>query len=377
MNIEYIYKQLAKAYKTNNVELFNELNEKYKIGLESIDDVELIENRPTIDLSKYFKNWDAEYYKNYTTSRSIVNIEPLHKHELDSEGFKITSYSMVIYKVLNALKDNPNLDEVLNQVEINMDASIAKDFLISKELIKPKAFNKRELRKKYSKYSEDELKKELKSYSLDIDGNKKTLIKRLIDYDLTHKDKSGNYTITQYGNHRLNGVSWVSLYEGYLEYFDFIDFENYMQDYDTGSVMQNSFNYLEENLEMAYDDRDFYRLHDVFCSYAMLNLNEQDFEKSLEWELKVFILKLNPVFLDKEDLNKTEAIEYPNINNIMVLSVLAEIEDLTDIFTKCWSNMELGEMLIDEKSALDYLNKAFDCEDIEKLNDEYVDKYFN
>ncbi len=120
MDRKIVYNELLKAYNSNDEEFFNELNDKYQLGLMSIDQIELIEDRQTIDLSMYYENWNGQYFKNYTTSRFIVSIEPSPKHILKEPEFNIVSYSYMIYHVLTGLMENPNLDEVLDNVELTI-----------------------------------------------------------------------------------------------------------------------------------------------------------------------------------------------------------------------------------------------------------------
>ncbi len=326
MDNEFIYNELLKAYETNDIDLFDEINNKYGLGLTSIDQVEFVEVRPTIDLSKYFVNYRAQYMKNYTTSRFLVNLEPLPKYILKEPEFNIVSYSYMIFHVLTELQVNPNLDEVLDSVELEFESDLAKDILTSQGFV-------------------------------DVDGN-------------------GDATITGYGLMRLAGVDWVKFYEIYLDYFDFNDFERYMKEYDTGSVVKNSLNYLEEHLKIAYDKKEFNRMHDVFSSKAMIYLYEEDFKKALLEELKIFVLKLNHIFLSQDELDSYKAIEFPNINNIIELEVLSQVKSLKRILYRAWIEIDLDEMLMTKKEAYGYLVRAMDGEILDDLSDEIVDKYF-
>ena len=326
MNENKIYDKLVKAYRENDVELFNKLNNQYNLGLTSIDQIALVEDRPTFDLSRYYENYNAQYMKNYTTSRFIVNLEPLPKHILKKPEFNIVSYSYMIYHVLTNLQVNPKIDEILGNVELQFPSDFAKDLLESKGFIEI--------------------------------------------------DSEGFAEITDYGYFRLMGVNWVGFYEQYMDYFDFDDFERYMQENDTGSVVKNSLNYLDEHLKIAYAKKEFDRLHNVFSSKAMIYLNEKEFKKALIEELKIFTLKLNPIYLDKGDLDSYYAIEYPNINNILELYDLAEVKSIKRVLYKAWMDIEFEERLMTKKEAFNYLSRAFDGEIIDELSEEVANKYF-
>ena len=233
----------------------------------------------------------------------------------------------MIFHVLSEIQDNPNLDEVLKHVDLPFNKNFAKDILLSKGFLKPISKNTNEVE------------------------------------------------ITDYGLFRLSGVEWVGFYEMCLDYFDFDDFERYMQNNDVRNVVKNALNYLDENQKMAYDQKDFYRLHDVFSSKALIHVNNQNFKEALNEELKLFILKLNPIYLDKNDLKTYDAIEYPNINNILELHDLAEINNLKDAFYNSWDEMKLEKMLMTKNDAFQYLTKTCNGETLDELSIEINKKY--
>ena len=324
MNQRIIYGELVKAYENNDIKAFNEINEKYGLGLNSIEDVALVEDRPSFDLSRYYENYNPQYFKNYTTSRYITNIEPLPKYKLKERLINMTSYSYMIYHVLSNLQENPNLDEVLDTVELPISSEIAENILETEGFIEV--------------------------------------------------DDDNHAEITEYGLFRLSGVSWVGFYDSFLDYFDFDDFEKYMQEYDTGDVIKNSLNYLNKHLKIAREMKDFDYLHDVFSSKAMVYLNMQEFKKSLLEELKIFALKINPIYLNNYD--SYVAVEFPNINNINVLDDLSEVKSLKRVFYKAWNEMEFEKELMDKDEAFEYLTRAQNGELLDDLSAEIADKHF-
>ncbi|MBR0271188.1 MAG: SAP domain-containing protein [Methanobrevibacter sp.] len=360
MDNEEVFNQLVEVYNNNDIDLFNKLNEEHMLELDSIEEIADIEDREVLDLDD-----DYSYVKNYTYSRSIIDLADYekHLHSLDLMDIHVRSYSLVIFNVILGLQVTSNLDLVLDMLDLNMPKDMAKDFLISNGLVEKGGSNNRKLRKTFKKYDLNELKDELALRSLSTDGNKNALVNRLVNYE-----SENSYVVTDYGIHRFMGVNWVAFYNALLAYFDFDDYEYYMTEYDTGSVLENSLNYLDENIKKGYDEEDFNRLHDAFSSLALININEEDYENALFNELKVFILKLNPVFLDNEELKDYIPIHHSNINNIDALSALAEIDDLKAIFNDAWDDIKFDKKLTSKEDSYNYLNQALN-EDIDELND--------
>ena len=127
---EDIYDQLVEAYNNGDIDTFNRLNDEYMLEFDSIDDIADIEDREGIELDE---DNDMIYLKNYTYSRSIVDLagHEEHKHSLELMQITIRSYSIVIFNVILGLNIDSNLDDVLDSVDLNMDKEIARDFLIS------------------------------------------------------------------------------------------------------------------------------------------------------------------------------------------------------------------------------------------------------
>lgn len=362
MDSDEIFNQLVEVYNDGDIDSFNRLNDEYMLNLDSIDEIADIEDREGLELDE---NNDITYLKNYTYSRSIVDLasHEEHKHSLELMEVHVRSYSTVIFNVILGLNIDSNLENVLDTVDLNMDKDMARDFLISNGLVKKGGLNNQKMRKMYKKYDKSELKDELALHGLSTRGSKSELINRLIKYE-----SENTYVVTEYGMYRFMGVNWVALYNLCLNYFDFDDFEYYMTEYDTGDVVENSLNYVDENIKKGYAEKDFNRLQDSFSSLALLHINFENFEDALFNELKIFILKLNPLFLDNYELKDYIPIHYSNINNIEALSTLSEIDDLKDIFNTAWDDIEYDKKLTSKDDAYRYLKEAMD-DNIDELND--------
>ena len=117
---EDIYDQLVEAYNNGDIDKFNRLNDEYMLDFDSIEDIADIEDREGIELDE---DNDMIYLKNYTYSRSIVDLagHEEHKHSLELMQITIRSYSIVIFNVILGLNIDSNLDDVLDSVDLIMD----------------------------------------------------------------------------------------------------------------------------------------------------------------------------------------------------------------------------------------------------------------
>ena len=168
----------------------------------------------------------------------------------------------------------------------------------------------------YGNYKVSELKEILRKNHLKVSGNKNDLVLRLRENNLYSEFEENEFQLTQDGYYLLAGSQWIEIYEHCMDYFDLDDLENYMMDHNSLDFIQNAMNYLNEHSKIAYQRKDFHRLHDVFSAKSFLYLQNEEFKKALTEELHLYMLRLNPVFLSPEELESYEAMEYSNINNI-------------------------------------------------------------
>ena len=117
-------------------------------NFDSIDEIADIEDREGLELDE---NNDITYLKNYTYSRSIVDLpsHEEHKHSLELMEVHVRSYSTVIFNVILGLNIDSNLENVLDTVDLNMDKDMARDFLISNGLVEKGGLNNQKMRKQH------------------------------------------------------------------------------------------------------------------------------------------------------------------------------------------------------------------------------------
>ena len=369
-------RRLLEIYNNNDEEAFEELLDECPLEITDISQIPTLEDRLNIDLSHYFIDGDEYYMKNYAHSRMITDLDrPVKKHALNEENpVKHPTYSTFI--VLNALKKNPNLDEVLESVDIDMNKALFKDFLFAFNLIESKSHGEDFWQWVYDSHDISQLRDILRNNGLDESGDKDELVERLAVNLLYSEFGEVEFAVTDEGEFKLMGSQWILFYRESMDYFDFDDYESYMMENDTGDLIRNSINYLNEHLKIGYETNDFYRLHDVFSAKSLVYLHEEEFKRVLFEELQLFILKLNPVFLSSEELESYVAVHLSNINNIDLFATILDISNLKKTFNRAWGFMQLKDRTVSKKIAFKYLNRAIKGENVLDLSHEISDKYF-
>ena len=370
-------RRLFEIYKNNDEEAFSELLDEYSIGISEISEIENLEDREIVDLSHYFEGEPASYMKNYYASCRVIDMDkPVKKHFLNENTTPKRNPTYSMRMALMELEKNPNLDESLDSADINIEKNSLKKILFDYGLIESKIYGEDFWMNVYENYNVSELKEILRKNHLKLSGNKIELVLRLKENNLYSEFEENEFQLTEDGEYLLSGSQWIEIYEQCMDYFDLDDLENYMMDHNSIDFIQNAINYLNEHLKIAYQRKDFHRLHDVFSAKSFLYLQNEEFKKALTEELHLYMLRLNPVFLSPEELESYEAMEYSNINNIGILSIFSNVHNLKKIFNKTWRHMKFTNRLISKKMSLKYLNRAVGGEDLEELSLEISEKYF-
>lgn len=370
-------RKLFEIYKNNDEKAFRELLKEYPIGISEISEIANLEDRAIVDLSHYFQGEGASYIQNYFASCRIIDMDkPVKKHLLNENTTPERKPTYSTRMALLELKKNPNLEEALDKADINIEKDSLKKLLFDYGFIESKTFGEDFWVNVYKNYKVTELKEILRKNHLKVSGNKVDLVLRVKENHLFSEFGENEFQLTEEADHILNGSEWIETYKQCLDYFDFDELENYMIENRSAGFIQNTINYLNQHLKIAYRRKDFHRLHDVFSAKAIFYLFEDEFKKALTEELHLYMLRLNPIFLSSEELESYEAIMHSNINNIAVLSSLSNIHNLKKIFNKTWSHMEFENRLISKKISLKYLNRAMDGEYFDELSLEISDRYF-
>ena len=329
-----------------------------------------------------FEDLKKSIQKSTQTNDLIENFEKIEyeknslfdKNSIDKEKYLLAYQNVSIYDFLNVFKDNRNI-ELTNSI-INIDHEFTKDYiknLVLKEGYITNEMEKREFQEYLNSLTVNEMKSILKNNNLTVTGNKPELIERISDYIPSNNVVDCAYHISEKGSKFIEDHEEIDFYNLYMKNFYYYEFQDYLISHD-GPIDEISTKFLNEHIVRSVEKKDNKEYTDSLNALALINELNNNSDKGLYYELKKFIIGLNPIFLDKKLYNYYHPISKNNIDNIELLLFKSKLK-LDEEFVKAWQDMEINNFHVPFEKALSILNKMLSGEDRDYMNDKIREEY--
>ncbi len=360
-NIEKFLKTIEKNYP---IPSYNILDDNNEIDFEKLKDITKKE----------------EINENILENFEKIGIGKNSLHDtldnVNKENYIKSYQDVAIYEFIRLFIDNNNI-ELTNSI-IKIDYEFKNDYiknLVIKEGLISNEVDVKEVKKYLKSLTVNELKDILKNNNLTVTGNKSKLIHRIIKYVPDSNIMDNDYTVTDKGLKFIEEHEDITIYNKFLKNFYYHEFKEFILK-NTGSVNEVAILFLKKHLAKSIENKDFKALSDSLNALAHINKNNNNYEESLHYELKKFIIGLNPIFLDEKYYNYYQPINKNNIENIKFL-LSKEKFNLEDEFEKAWTDMEIKEFLIPYNKSFKYLNRMISGADRDIMNDKIREKYLS
>ena len=286
--------------------------------------------------------------------------------------------------MLNFLNSGYELDYILTEVKFEEFSSSEEliEYLINEGYLLDKSINNEVLTNEEiaKKYTVPELKELLKKHKLKVSGNKQTLIERLLPtlkkMKSSEKPQTQNYELSDKAKDFLKKNQWIDLYTYALIMFKFEDYEAYVKS-SSDDLINTALNFCDEILSIALINDQFLTFINALTAKAHVYAYTRDYESFLDYDLQRFILGLNPIILDAQTYATYTIIDYANIINLKNVTEKFDFGRLKNRFNKIWVKSNIKNVTVPKKATFKYLKRAISGADIEELNFELKEKYFN
>ena len=301
----------------------------------------------------------------------------------------MSEQKLEIFNVLNFLDNGYELDDILNEGNFGTFPSaqdcikhlvdegyLEGDFEVSG--VGNEELTAEEVSKKYTVA---QLKDILRENNLKVSGKKQELVERVLtvlntDDAESDEEISADLDLTDKAKEFLKENEWMDLYMFALVAFRFEDYETYMKNSSEDNV-QTALNFCDEIISRALISNQFLVFIDALSAKAHVYAYYKDYESFLEYDLQRFILGLNPIMMDPQTYATYEVINYANVINLKNVVEQVNIGSLKKRFDRIWNKSNIKSTTVPKKACYKILQKAMSGADIEELNFDLRQKYFD
>ena len=238
------------------------------------------------------------------------------------------------------------------------------------------------------KYIVSELKDILRENGLKVSGKKHELVERVLPVlKEAHDARNLNVAVDQekaYDNLELTAKAhefieenaWMDLYMFALAAFRFTDYETYVESSSLGMI-ETALKFCDEILSRALVANQFLVFIDALTAKAHVYAYDKDYESYLDYDLQRYILGLNPIVMDAQTYATYNVIDEANIINLRNVLEVLKIGGLKKRFDRIWNKSHIKHTIVPKKTCFKLLQRAIDGADIEELNFDVRQKYFD
>ena len=286
----------------------------------------------------------------------------------------MSEQKLEIFNVLNFLNSGYELDDILKEGNFGTfpSAEACIEYLVENgylegdgETVTAESLSK--------KYTVAQLKELLKENGLKVSGKKQELVERLLP---VLGGNSDSYELTDKAKEFIKENEWIDLYMFALVAFRFEDYETYVASSSENNV-QTALNFCDEIISRALISNQFLVFIDALSAKAHVYAYDGDYETFLDYDLQRFILGLNPIVMDAKTYATYDIINAANVINLKNVLEKFNFGNLKKRFDKIWSKSHVTNITVPKKTSYKILQKALAGEDLDELNFDLREKYFN
>lgn len=288
----------------------------------------------------------------------------------------MSEQKLEVFNVLNFLSRGYKIDDILNEDNFGtfQSGQDCLDYLVEEGYLSGNGgtVTAEEISKKYTVA---DLKVLLKENGLKVSGKKQELVERILPV-LNDGAGAGDYELTDKAHEFLKENDWIDLYMFALVAFRFEDYKDYVEG-SSADKIETALNFCDEILSRTLIANQFIVFIDALSAKAHVYAYDGDYNSFMDYDLQRYILGLNPISLDAQTYATYDPINDANIYNLRRVLEKLDMGSLKKRFDKIWNICNIRNTTVPKKTCYKILQRALDGADLEELNFDIKEKYFN